>query len=438
MDLSRARLRSGSLLILALGGCGSEPASPDLGSLHGQVLSLEERAPIEGARLVLIDASRNAASSDVVVSDAQGSYRIDSIPPGWHYLVIQAGRHVVYDPIDSAFRVAAREQLTREVVVAPYPFFTTGPRVHGRVVDAASGEPLAGASVSVGSMNLAALFSGIGSPWEAVTDAGGEFHLGNVPVAYATSGTPLGIVPIVASRSGFLPGGTGSFLRREWIPIPAPGETAQVVIALKAGSGSGRVLGHITSSDRGVGGVSVALALIDTTAGEGAAGARRRLDTRSMIADLLAVSDAAGEFEIARVPAGRYAVQAGYLPDDGWIGQNPMMAAITVHESGVAHVELTVIRAVHLVQPVPGGVVSTGQPRLVWRRLPGADSYKVSFSLANSFVLGQSLSTADTSVVIPAGFWGDGDYARWSVDAYQGNRLVGTTESIDSFHIESR
>jgi hypothetical protein len=438
MALTRILSRSGSLLLLVLGGCGSEPASPDLGSLHGQVISLEERAPVQGARLVLIDASRNAPSSDVVVSDSQGRYRIDSIPPGWHYLVVQAGPNVVYDPINSAFRVAARERLTREVVVAPYPFFTAGPRVRGRVVDATSGEPLSGASVSVGSMNLAALFSGLGSPWEAVSDSAGKFHLGNVPVAYATSGAPLGIVPVVASRSGFLPGGTGSFLRREWIPLPAAGETAEVVIALRRGSGSGRVLGRITSSDRGVGGVSVALALIDTTASGDVGAARRRLETRSMIPDLLAVSDAGGDFEIARVPAGRYAVQAGYLPDDGWIGQNPIAAGITVHESGVVHVELTVIRAVHLVQPVSGDVVSTGQPLLVWRRLPGADSYRVSFSLANSFVLGQSLATTDTSVVVPAGFWGDGDYARWSVDAYQGSRLVGSSESIDAFHIESR
>jgi hypothetical protein len=101
-------------------------------------------------------------------------------------------------------------------------------------------------------------------------------------------------------------------------------------------------------------------------------------------------------------------------------------------------VSLEVLPAIRYVSPLPGGVVGTGHPTLAWSRCPGADRYRVLFSEANSFLLSRSVVTADTSLRVVPGLWGNGDRARWAVYGLAGEERVGGTEVIATFEVRSR
>ena len=80
----------------------------------------------------------------------------------------------------------------------------------------------------------------------------------------------------------------------------------------------------------------------------------------------------------------------------------------------------------------------TARPRFRGRALAGAAYYRVRFSNANGFLLPNSGLTEDTTLVARIGYWGDGEWVRWAVEAWRGDSLVGAGERIATFVVRSR
>ena len=138
------------------------------------------------------------------------------------------------------------------------------------------------------------------------------------------------------------------------------------------------------------------------------------------------------------MPPGLYRIQAGYFPDDGWFSENDQLY-MEVRDQDLSDVRIHILPAVTTVNPAHGATVSTGQPRFTWHPVPGADRYRVAYSPANGFLLtGGFIETTDTTTVMRAGVWGDGDHGRWAVYAYRDGAVVAGPEVLTWLVVDSR
>lgn len=435
------------LLLGGLLGCQTDPAAVT-GSLAGRLTEFSAGQPLEGTRIVVLDPVTNGVAA-VDLTDAEGRYRIDGLAPGRYYVAAGSGRYVAFETRDDALEVRAGRITHLDFRLGAYPYFATDlPPVNGLVLDEVTGLPVAGASVSIGDTDLASLFSGILAPWEALSDASGHFELPFVPyVTDANSGALLGLYPIMATHAGYAPAATGSLRRGQLLPLPfPPGAATQVELRLRPAPVLGSLRGRVVHEGRGVPRVPVALSLVDTARGAPAAGRLARTpgcpEPRAGGVGLVAVTDDGGGFEISAVPPGHYRVQAAYWPDDGWVllpgGGAEGRNLATIDPGRSSQLELAVLPAMRVRAPLSGATVPTGRPLLEWDPVPGAEFYRVRFGNADGYLLTNAALTSESYLVGPLGLWGDGDWVRWAVEAYQGDRLVALTESIATFVVRSR
>jgi len=442
---ARHLLRGLLLGATCLTGC-SEGAGPQnfTGGIAGQVFDIESRASIADARIFLLDPARNAPAAPVTTSDAAGRYRLSGISPGDYYIVAWAGgRFILFDSPGAALHVSAGRTLPHDIRVGRYPYFREpAPAVRGIVRDATDGRPIARAYVSVGDTDLAALFAGVTVPWEALTGPDGRFVLTQVPMV--TTGhdpAPRGLYPVMAMAPGYAPATTGSLLAGRLLPLPtAAGETLEVELRLEPRPGNGSLAGLVTAAERPRAGVVVGASLVDSLTSRAAR--PRGLRVESLVPDATALSDLEGRFELRGLSPGLYRVHAGYLPDDGWVAAPPAPGhedenLLIVTAGGRAECRLKLLPAIRLLSPISGSEVDSARPRWSWRSLPGAEVDRVRFSNANGFILPNSNLTPDTTLGTPPGYWGEGDWVRWAVEAYRADTLLGTSDAIATFVVRS-
>lgn len=452
----RRRRRAGPellfVLILALlSGCGHDDSGGTTGVLSGSLTEFSGGAPLAGARVVLIAPATNRVVA-VAMTSGDGHYRMSGLAPGRYYAAASSGRFIAFETRDDALEIRGGRVTRQDFRLGDYPYLDPDlPPVSGRVEDADTGAPIAGAYVSVGDTDLASLFAGITAPWEALTDADGEFELPFVPfVSDPRSGTLLGLYPVVATHPGYDPAATGSVRRGQLMPLPfPPGSSTRVTLRLHRSLHTGRLRGRVVHAGARVPNVPVALTLVDTALVQAPAGPPSPraaepggLRPQSLMTGQVALSDADGGFDLPAVPPGRYRVVAAYWPDDGWV-QPPGVGAegvnlVTIRAGTELDVELRVLPALRLLSPAAGASVSTGRPLLRWDPVAGAEFYRVRFSNADGYLLTNAALTAETSLLGPLGYWGDGDWVRWAVEAYQGEELIALSDAIATFVVRSR
>lgn len=165
-----------SLATVLAKGCPEPPSAPGRGVLVGVVTERESGATVPGARVVLAwDDPSGAARSLSTVADQEGRYRLCDAPAGASLRISAESRlhqgeaQAIRLAAGDATRVDLQPALRARVSAtarggAAQP--TEGVSVHGRVLDAASGAPVAGAVVSLD-----------GGEGGQVTDAQGTFRL---------------------------------------------------------------------------------------------------------------------------------------------------------------------------------------------------------------------------------------------------------------------
>ncbi len=248
-----------------LGGQGLRPVVIVLGAngvLAGKVLLRSDRSPVAGARLVVVDESRNLEMP--AISGPDGSFRAEVASPGEFMVTLKDNRELV--DTDLRVRVSLAEGETRDDLLL---LVRRGLQLEGTVTR--EGKPVEGATVVL--EDLSAYFNV--KTWETLSDAAGNF-----------------------SFQGARPG--GRFVAKAMHPERGFGESA--VVATHPGGPAGRldvkltpgrtVEGRLVTDDgRGVPGHKVNLG---------------RMDVRLPMPGTMTQSGPDGSFQVRSVPPGEY------------------------------------------------------------------------------------------------------------------------------------
>ncbi|MCC6545569.1 carboxypeptidase regulatory-like domain-containing protein [Candidatus Sumerlaeota bacterium] len=161
----------------SLGESGKIVMKKGGGVVAGKVLHMGSNDPIENAQVQIFERlPENMGQLDSFgmsgVTDANGAFRIEGIPPGNYMMVASSGtlRMVSSNTLRAPDFGIADGELRDDFVL----YLGTGTTVRGRVIDGTTHEAIAGALVrSVGTLDAA-------NPPTATTDATGNYELANV------------------------------------------------------------------------------------------------------------------------------------------------------------------------------------------------------------------------------------------------------------------
>jgi len=361
---------------LALAGCDGQ-APPRPAFLRVEAVDAESGAPEAGVKLVLMDAAANRPLGVPAATGANGA-AVFALPVAGRLQVLAfpgGGRGVFAPappvaPADSAARrgwwSASPETLRTRLLTWRAPAFADHlPRISGRVVDASSGEPLAGAFLGLADRARLGTYAGEVSVREDVTDADGRFHVAAIPFGLDDqTGRIVQVLPLLVTRAGYAPAA--------WRYDPPAGDDnldiAGVEIALAPAAAGGALSGRVVFADRPVPDVAVGLAF-GAPLPPGAKAA--------LVPSQVARTDRNGRFAIGGLAPGVYAVQPGYGAGDGWVamavGLNVVVSAGGETDAG----DQPVCREITTLRPRPGEVLADSLPRLSWTAVAEADSYGV-------------------------------------------------------------
>ncbi|MCB1017308.1 MAG: carboxypeptidase regulatory-like domain-containing protein [Acidimicrobiales bacterium] len=168
------------LVVTAGAETGADPALvPTRGAVVGTVVEAGTQDPIGGAWGMVLDGSTGALER-AAVADGTGAFALPGIPAGGHYVawIDPSGEHATrFAPDQPSLPPATRHPVTPggtttvDGALPPQPATPIGSSLHGTVVEAGTGAPLAG--VHVVALHAADLRLARG----AVTDSGGDYAL---------------------------------------------------------------------------------------------------------------------------------------------------------------------------------------------------------------------------------------------------------------------
>lgn len=453
------------LLLLALiAGCDDDdPTNLEPGaSISGHVRDLAGNA-IDDAVLLLVDASTLAPVGAPVAVSETGRYSFVDLDPGVYSIFLYHDSAVVFSGTASRIELAKDQALTHDFgLVAAGLWGPSSYTIAGVVRDAATLEPVVGAYVGDIWSGVAGEYAfgelgGISLPEWGVTDADGRFEVGRIYMVNE-SNEVLGSVPLTISASGYLPvtlAGEDSEVviipDQTWTgsPLPAPAEGDSVLnveVMLTPRSAAqpddlGSLSGRLVYLGEPVAGVQVAATVL----------ASAEVDTvptpeKVIVPDLIAISDADGNFTINGLAPGVYSLAPGFAADDDWEGVNrfltdPVYEVVANTTTATGDVEL--IHTVDLVWPTDGATVPGSMPILQWEAVPGATHYQVLMAV-NGYVLDVLVSRTEVTSyqMEPADAIPSGMCARWMVVAMtdypeEGNTIeVGITPWTVTFCVE--
>jgi outer membrane protein OmpA-like peptidoglycan-associated protein len=212
-----------------------------VGTITGRVLSRADKTAIAGANVRL--------GGRVVQTGADGAFRLQDVQAGQVALKADA---TMFEPASAGVTLARTATAKVTILLQPITYGT----VNGVVLDAASGQPIAGAAVNLADAAL-------------TSDGGGRFGLAKVDA---------GKVRVAASATGYTPGATTAGLKA--------GDTIQVTVTLEPIT-IGTITGIIT----------------DAATGRPVAGAQ------VLAGGQMVETDAQGRFSLSEIPAGAVSVE---------------------------------------------------------------------------------------------------------------------------------
>jgi hypothetical protein len=319
--MTAAALRGGRIALLVGAACvagawisgKAKPAGPQPPFRHGVVAGLVADS-LYGGPLIGAQISIEGVNSEVL-TDSMGRFRVDSVPPGryrigiFHPLLDSLGMSIASPPLD----VAADSTLSLVFATPSAPTIVrldcgastadTGDAaatslIIGRVLDAETDAPVAGAHVSLrwGHFHsaLSAKMKRAQAQWDTTTGLDGAFRFCHVPSRFAgvARATRLTADTMGASRPYSMRGRLVRFLV---LHMPPDSESQTVRAASGPATLTGRVVRAADGADRGVPFIG-AVITVD--------GAR---DT--------AITGDSGQFTLRHLPTGSHTLEVRAL---GW------------------------------------------------------------------------------------------------------------------------
>jgi len=299
-----------------LGGCGDDGTRPvpDGGdqprpeTVVVEAWHRDAQRPVPGVKIVLMDGENRPVATPAV-SDSLGraTFAVAAAEPPLAALAFPGDSLAVVslpDPVVGADTV--------QIVLRRRTLPGGLPRIAGRIVDAATGEPLAGAFVSLSSYLIAHI--GQVTPSDDVTLADGEFRVSDIPFARdPDTGNLFQILPLLISRAGYRP--------LAWSHAMRPGDEdldiAAGEIALQPDpGGEGTLTGRVVAAGEPV---------ADLAVGLGPAGESPPPAEKGAVGwpGHVVATDSLGVFAFGDLPPGRYVVHPAFRLEDGWAYPGP-------------------------------------------------------------------------------------------------------------------
>ena len=409
------------LLLCTLFACESSD-EPRFGSIEGQVVRAEDRIGYGPVAIALYELKelRIVATAQ---SDESGSFLFERLSEGDYTPVVYDEERVVFQLERPYYRVRAGEVASANIPMAALDAYAdTGIFLEGTVRDAADGAPIAGAVVGIveiSDLGAAEVFSelrGRSGPMVGVTSDVGFYRIGPLPIfVFESEDGPRQRIPEVRAFHPLYEGAWAG----PWDRVSAP----QVQdFQLTQGPDTGVVTGSLLDIST----LQVAPGLSIAIEWQGASNTFPKL----LLTQRTAISDSLGRFTLRHLPAGRFTLQAAYLPDDGFVGAGGRTALLDAAGDSV-HLAQPIYVAPGLVLLAPqDGASPDGLTRFDWSDVNGALAY--SFEIVRedlAFIRIQELVASE--FVVDAGlaeFLAGGSLFRWGALAHGTAGLISFNE----------
>jgi hypothetical protein len=419
--------------------CSDDPAQPGggvehvLNSVSGQLTVTGNSAPVVGARVAMVNPLPYRVVAGPVISDDTGHFEFKNPPLGDWYLFVFSDSLLMFDTDDARVTVRRGQRIKHDIAMIKSDLWGNNPqRVVGTVTDAQTGAPIEGAFVSGFAFAVWHSFVGISIDVEDVTDADGRYSVVPASVFGNPGSAQLGI-----SREGYQP-----FYMLD-VPVPMDPDSLLVLdIALERLDGGASARGRILDPNgHPVAGLPVALDY--STIPVNLPPAKGETDPQRVpLLGKTVRTNAQGFFEFTELSPGTYYVDAGFLPDDGFVGggDDPLFE---ITDEGIVGVgDLHVIPAMAPLSPANGSTVTDPRPILRWQAVAGTDHYQVSTG-AGHFLSSIANVSGTTQYQFPEDLE-PGTHMRWIVSAYRMvdtdygplPELIGSFETVQAFVVK--
>lgn len=399
------------------------------------VLNEEDRTPVSGVKVVVMDPATNTPLADPVVTDDEGYARFTGLPTGhfpvlafgcfrWSFLGFAPDLLPVVQPSGGKSGGLLAPPAATAPSHGPLQYFARPagedslPRFRGVVRDAVTKEPLAQAFLGLSGIPTG--YEGATRHSDDVTGPDGTFSVSGLPIAInPITGNLLQIDPLKVVRHGYRP-----FEYIHDFPNGSNETDVQGIVIDLAPVGAtdtGVVFGQVieANSREPVVGLPVALGLARTgeKAGPGLTG-------------WSAVTDTTGRYRITGLPAGIYNILPGYLVGDRFVyrGRVPQVE-ITRGDEIAAGVQ-EVVPEIETIIPRQGAVLAGKPGYFEWSPVKGATAYSITLDYGTTLDSEQSIYQVPPEVEIGPGLH------VWEVMALDpGGRLLGMCEVRSLFRI---
>jgi hypothetical protein len=435
-------------------GCGKsgKKAPPAGGYIGGGVSTTKGGTAVSNAGVLLVNTNDMTVASGISMTDSQGRYRIDGVPPGSYTVVVLHDSLVVHEKSSPKALIESDKLTTYDIGMVPFEFAGVGGyHIEGTVTDAATADPIPGAYVGPALINRGEhdVYAQGFCPWSGVTDSLGHF---SVPAIPYTLPKGSGLIPISVTKDGYEPftlvgeGPSIPMVIPPLLPVPSEGKTLEVGVTMRplasdgtGPHGTGAIKGHLTSFGNSLGGVLVGVSLAYVSEPD-----TLRLPPASHVPvpQKVVRTNGRGDFEVTGLTPGYYWVDPAFPQDDGYVMSSnlgPFSGQCMVEANATCDLgTLQVGRAISPIEPGNRAAVQDTTPELRWTAIPDHPGmvfvgYNVQYG--TGYVMdNQATNLTEPRWQVPdSKAFSVGDVVRWTAIARAYNPAIEDTVAIGEF-----